>query len=72
MNTTDVFRDPKRTERPSDKEIWLQTYALRILIRFRRRRMPLGVTRTNLARLKRDLNAFYDDPIKRLSIEMSY
>ena len=72
MNTTDVISDPKGIGQPSNKEIWLQKYAMRILIRFRRRRMPLGVTRTNLARLKRDLNAFYDDPIKRLSIEMSY
>ena len=72
MNTTDFLSDPKGIERPSNKEIWLQKYAMRILMQFRQRRMPIGVTKSCLARLKRDLNAFYDDPIKRLSIEMSY
>ena len=62
----------KATELPNDKKMWIQKYAVRILIRFCQRRTPLTVANTYLTRLKADLEVFYDDPIKRLSIEASY
>jgi len=64
--------EPKATELPNDKEMWIQKYAVRILIRFQQCKTPLGVANTYLARLKEDLAVFYDDPLKRLSIEASY
>ena len=72
MNATDVFSDPKAMELPNDKEMWIQKYAVRILIRFRQWQTPLGVASIYLTRLKEDLEVFYDDPIKRLSIEASF
>jgi hypothetical protein len=72
MNATDSISDLKGTERPSDKEMWIQKYAVRILIRFWQCKTPLGVANSYLTRLKEDLEVFYDDPVKRLSIEASY
>ncbi len=72
MNATDSFSDPNAIEPPNDKKMWIQKYAARILIRFRPRRTPLTVANTYLTRLRADLEVFYDDPIKRLSIEASY
>jgi len=72
MNATGFFSDSKATELPNDKEMWIRKYAVRILIRFRQRRTPLTVANTCLTRLKADLEVFYDDPVKRLSIEASY
>ncbi len=72
MNATVFFSDPKAMELPNDKEMWIQKYAVRILIRFRQWQTPLTVANTCLTQLKEDLEAFYDDPVKRLSIEASY
>lgn len=43
MNATDSFGDPKATEFPNDKEMWIQNYAVRILIRFRQLQTLLEV-----------------------------
>ena len=72
MNATVLFSDSKAMELPNDKEMWIQKYAVRILVRFRQRRTLLTVSNTYLTRLKADLEVFYDDPVKRLSIEASY
>jgi len=72
MNATDFFSDPKAMGLPNDKEMWIQKYAVRILIRFRQRQTALGVANICLTRLKEDLEVFYDDPVRRLSIEASY
>jgi len=72
MNATVLFSDSKAMELPNDKEMWIQKYAVRILVRFRQRRTLLTVSNTDLTRLKADLEVFYDDPVKRLSIEASY
>ena len=72
MNATVLFSDSKAMELSNDKEMWIQKYAVRILVRFRQRRTPLTVSNTYLIRLKADLEVFYDDPVKRLSIEASY
>jgi hypothetical protein len=72
MDATAFFSDSEATELTNEKAIWIQTYAVRILKRFCQRRTPLIVTNTHLAQLKADLEIFYDDPIKRLSIEVSY
>jgi len=72
MNATDFFSDPKAMGLPNDKEMWIQKYAVRILIRFRQGQTPLGAANIYLTRLKKDLEVFYDDPVKRLSIEASY
>ena len=72
MNATVLFSDSKAMELPNDKEMWIQKYAVRILVRFRQRQTPLTVANTCLTRLKEDLEVFYDDPVKRLSIEALY
>ena len=72
MNATVLFSDSKAMELPNDKEMWIQKYAVRILVRFRQRQTLLTVSNTYLTRLKVDLEVFYDDPVKRLSIEASY
>ena len=72
MNATVLFSDSKAMELSNDKEMWIQKYAVRILVRFRQRRTLLTVSNTYLTRLKADLEVFYDDPVKRLSIEASY
>jgi hypothetical protein len=72
MNATVLLSDSKAMELPNDKEMWIQEYAVRILFRFRQRRALLTVSNTDLTRLKADLEVFYDDPVKRLSIEASY
>jgi len=72
MNDAYFFSDPKAMELPNDKEMWIKTYAVRILIRFRQGQTPLGAANIYLTRLKKDLEVFYDDPVRRLSIEASY
>ncbi len=72
MNATGSINNPKTMELPNDKEMWIQKYAVRILVRFRQCKSPLGVANSYLTRLKADLEVFYDDPVKRLSIEASY
>lgn len=51
---------------------WVQEYADRILRQFLRWQTPLGVARTYTGKLKEELSAFYDDPLKRLFIEATY
>ena len=54
------------------KEKWLQKYAVRILNRYLHWQTPLDVASTYAARLREDLAAFYDDPLKRMFIEANY
>jgi len=55
-----------------DREKWIQKYAVRILNRYLHWQTPLGVASTYAGRLKEDLVAFYDDPLKKMFIEASY
>ena len=72
MNATVLLSDSKAMELSNDKEMWIHKYAVRILFRFRQRPTLLTVSNTDLTRLKADLEVFYDDPVKKLSIEASY
>ena len=55
-----------------NKEKWLQKYASRILMVWSQWQSPLGITRNYTNKIKTDLVSFYDDPLKRMFIEMSY
>lgn len=72
MNATVFISDPKVAEPPSAKETWIQKYAVRILIRFQQCQTPRGVANTCITRLKKDLEMFYDDPVKRFFVEVSF
>ena len=68
----DTVSDFEATALAIDKDRWVQKYAVRILNRYRHRQTPLGVATAYTTRLKADLIAFYDDPLKRMFIEASY
>lgn len=72
MAAKDTIGENRAMDLPVEKERWIQKYAVRILIRFQQWQTPLGVTHNYLARLKEDLVAFYDDPLKRMFVEASY
>ena len=68
----DTVGDPEAAVLAIDRERWIQKYAVRILNRYRHRQTPLGVATAYTTRLKADLIAFYDDPLKRMFVEASY
>ena len=72
MNATDSFNEANGMEQLNDRDRWIQEYAVRILIRFRQWHKPLGAANASLVRLKQDLAALYDDPLKRLLVEATY
>ena len=72
MSATDFSSDPDTMEQVNDRDRWIQKYAVRILIRFRKWHTPIDAANTCLVRLKQDLATLYDDPVKRLLVEATY
>ena len=54
------------------REQWIQHYADRIFKRWYKWRTCLGVSREYVEQLKNDLTVFYEEPLSRLFVEMSY
>jgi hypothetical protein len=68
----DIPHDSRAVELAIDKERWIQRYAVRILNRYLHWQTPLEVATACASRLRNDLAALYDDPMKRMFIEASY
>ena len=60
------------TARNKNKLKWVQHYANQILRLYRRWQGPLGVATTYVEQIKKDLEGFYEDPLKRRLIENTY
>ena len=54
------------------REEWLRLYAGRVLRTWLRQQAPLGLARSYLDQIKRDLADCYDEPLKRTFIETTY
>jgi hypothetical protein len=54
------------------KKIWVQKYSYRMLKLWLQRQSPLGIARTYIEQIEKDLAGYYDDPLKRIFIETTY
>jgi len=54
------------------KDEWLRTYTKQILHAWRGRRTPLGLAPTYAQYIRKDLAAFYEQPLMRAFIEQTY
>jgi hypothetical protein len=66
-NYCDASTDPR-----NGKEQWIQQYSTRMLKLWRGWQTSLGVTRSYIEQIKRDLSDSYDDPLKKNFIEATY
>jgi hypothetical protein len=71
-NSSICSYDPQRPTSDIIKENWLHKYASRILVIWSQWQTPLGINRNYTDKIKTDLVSFYDDPLKKMFIEMSY
>jgi len=55
-----------------NKEKWLHKYASRILQLWSKWQTPLGIANIYTVEIKAYLASFYDDPLKKIFIELSY
>ena len=56
----------------ADKQEWIELYSERICGLWQQWQTQLGVSQEYDEQLKRDLDGFYDDPLKKNLIETSY
>jgi hypothetical protein len=54
------------------KKIWVQKYSYRMLKLWLQRQSPLGIARTYIEQIEKDLAEYYDEPLKRIFIETTY
>ena len=54
------------------KQVWIELYSERICGLWQQWRTQLGVSQEYSEQLKRDLDGFYDDPLKKKLIETTY
>ena len=54
------------------KDEWLRTYTKQVLHVWRGRRMPLGLAPAYAQYIRKDLVAFYEQPLMRAFIEQTY
>jgi hypothetical protein len=54
------------------KKIWVQKYSYRMLKLWLQRQSPLGIARTYIEQIEKDLAEYYDEPLKRIFIESTY
>ena len=54
------------------KDEWLRRYTQQILHAWGRRRLPLGLAPTYARYIRKDLAAFYEQPLMRAFIEQTY
>ena len=54
------------------KKIWVQKYSYRMLKLWLRWQSPLGIARTYIEQIEKDLAEYYDEPLKRIFIETTY
>jgi len=54
------------------KKQWIQKYACRMLEIWKEIQGPLGVAENYIEQIKKDLAAFYDEPLKKMLIEATY
>ena len=71
-NNESCSRDIQDHLREKEKEKWIQQYASRILKIWHQRQAPLGATFDYIIQIKAQLVHFYDDPLKKMFIELSY
>ena len=56
----------------TEKQLWIELYSERICRLWQQWRTQLGVSQEYSEQLKRDLDGFYDDPLKKKLIETTY
>jgi hypothetical protein len=54
------------------KEAWIDKYTRRILQVWRKLQSPLGIDNQYSQQVKNQLDEYFDDPLKRGLIEMTY
>jgi len=69
----DPDNQPATPENPeAAREIWIQRYSARMLKSWLRWQTSLGVARDYVEQLQQDLADYYDEPLKKTFIEMTY
>ena len=56
----------------TEKQLWIELYSERICRLWQQWRTQLGVSQEYCKQLERDLDGFYDDPLKKKLIETTY
>ena len=54
------------------KKLWVQKYSRRLLKLWLQWQSPLGIARTYIEQIEKDLAKYYDEPLKRIFIEKTY
>ena len=63
---------PFNTQSNLSKRLWVQKYSHRLLKLWLRWQSPLGIARTYIEQIEKDLAKYYDEPLKRIFIEKTY
>ena len=65
-------RDNQSGNAVLSKTEWIQKYAPRIHRLYSQWQNPLGLAKSYVNQIKDDLEAYYDNPLKRMLVETSY
>jgi hypothetical protein len=63
---------PFNTQSNLSKQLWVQKYSHRLLKLWLQWQSPLGIARTYIEQIEKDLAEYYDEPLKRIFIETTY